>query len=130
MRKLCGPDWQASEVHFAHRGPQDPAPLMQFFEVAPTFNAGANALKFPRRWLDKALASADPYLHSMMLRRVHILESQFEEDLVGQLRRLLPLLIAARKATLAVAAQRVRMEARTLGRRLAARGHVLQGVAR
>jgi AraC-like DNA-binding protein len=122
MRKLCGPDWQASGVHFAHRRPQDPGPFMQFFEVPPVFNAGANTLKFPSRWLDKPLASADPYLHSMMLRRVHVLESQFEEDLVGQLRRLLPSLIAARKATLAVAAQHVRMGARTLGRRLAAEG--------
>ena len=122
MRKLCGPDWQASEVQFAHRGPPDSAPFMQFFEIPPVFNAGANALKFPRRWLDRPLASADPYLHSMMQHRVHVLESQFEEDLVGQLRRLLPSMIAARKATLAVAAQRVSMGERTLGRRLAAEG--------
>jgi len=41
-------------------------------------------------WLDKAPPGTDPLLNKMMAQRVRDIESHFGEDLVGQLRRLLP----------------------------------------
>jgi len=122
MRELCGQDWLATEVRFAYARPRDVTPYRQFYGNTLRFDAGETALIFDRRWLDKPLANADPLLHLMMADRVSDLESLLGDDLVGQIRRMLPALVAARSASLAVVAERVGLGARTLNRRLADEG--------
>jgi AraC-like DNA-binding protein len=122
MRTLCGPDWRAMEVRFAHARPENVAPFRRFFGTTLRFDAGETALIFHRRWLDQRVATADPLLHTIMATRVFGLESKPEEDVVAALRRLLPGLVVSRAASIGVAADRVGLTARTLSRRLAAGG--------
>jgi len=122
MRVLCGPDWLPNEVHFAHGPPPDRAPFRKFFRAALRFEQDETALVFGQHWLDAVPPGADPLLNRMMAQRVSELERFFGEDLVGQLRRMLPPLVAARSASLDDVARRVGLGPRTLIRRLAAEG--------
>jgi AraC-like DNA-binding protein len=122
MRTLCGLDWRTTEARFAHMRPEDVAPFRRFFGTTLRFDAGETALIFHRRWLDQRVATADPALHTIMATRVFGLESELENDMLTSLRRLLPGLVAARAASIGVAADRVGLSARTLSRRLAAEG--------
>jgi len=122
LRSLCGHHWRPIEVRFAHAAPRNRAPFQQFFQAPLAFDAGETALVFAADWLDKLLPSADPLLHLMMEHRVSDIELQAGEDLASQLRRMLPALVTARSASLAIAAKRVGLTVRTLNRRLAAEG--------
>jgi AraC-like DNA-binding protein len=122
MRALCGHHWQPSEVRFAHARPRNVGPFRQFFQALLVFDASETAVTFAGEWLDKPLLSADPLLHAMMQHRVDELELQSGEDLASQLRRMLPSLVTARSASIAVTAKRVGLAVRTLNRRLAAEG--------
>jgi AraC-like DNA-binding protein len=122
MRGLCGHHWQATEVRFAHGRPRNLAPFRQFFKAPLRFDTGETAVVFARGWLDKPLPSADPLLHTMMQQRVNEQASLANDDVASQLRRMLPSLVTTHSDSLAVAAKRVGLAARTLNRRLAAEG--------
>jgi AraC-like DNA-binding protein len=122
MRALCGQSWLPIEVRFARARPDDLEPFRRFFGATLYFDAEETALVFARHWLDKALPSADPLLHKMMLQRLSEQELASRDDIVGHLRRMLPQLVATQSAALAVVANRVGLGVRTLNRRLAAEG--------
>ena len=121
MRAMCGPDWNPIEVRFAHACPRDVGPY-RFFRSALRFDEGESALVFARHWMDMQPRGADPLLHMMMAHRVGDIEAQSSEDLVGQVRRMLPALIVAHTTSLAVVAKHLGLGVRTLSRRLAAEG--------
>lgn len=122
MRMLCGPQWRPYEVRFSRAAPPDPAPFRRFFNARLVFDADETALLFDRHWLDRPLQSADPVLNVMMRQRVADLESRSSETVSGQLRRVLPSMVAGRDAALEAAAGRLGIGTRTLHRRLAAEG--------
>jgi AraC-like DNA-binding protein len=122
MRALCGHHWQPSEVRFAHVRPRNVAPFRQFFQAPLLFDASETAVVFAGEWLDRPLPGADPLLHSMMQHHVSELQLHSGENLTSQLRRMLPSLVTARSASVAVAARRVGLTVRTLNRHLAAEG--------
>lgn len=119
MQSLCGPDWRPAQVRLAHGRPDDVAELRRVFQADLYFDAAETALVFSRSCLDKVPLTADPVLHKMMAHRVSELTLSAGEDVVGQLRRLLPWLLATRNASLTAAAKAVGLSARTLSRRLA-----------
>lgn len=122
MRGLCGQSWLPTQVRFAHARPGDVAAFRQFFRADLYFDAEETALVFSRQWLDQVPSSADRLLHKMMHQRVSELALAAGDDVVGQLRRLLPRLLTTHSASLAGAAKAVGLSARTLTRRLAAEG--------
>lgn len=122
MRALCGNRWYPTEVRFAHAAPPDGARFRKFFRSALRFDAEETELFFEALWLDGAPQGADPLLNMMMAQLVGEIEGRFEENLVGELRRMLPILVASRKASIAVAAKRLGFGLRTLSRRLAEEG--------
>jgi AraC-like DNA-binding protein len=122
MRGLCGHQWQAMEVRFAHDRPRNLAPFREFFHAPLHFDTGETALVFAGSWLDRPLPSADPLLHTMMQQRVNELASMAGDDVSSQLRRMLPALVTSHSDSLAAAAKRVGLATRTLNRRLADEG--------
>jgi AraC-like DNA-binding protein len=122
LRKLCGTTWLPAQVRFARPRPPDLAPYRNFFHSILHFDEHETAILFIGNWLDRVPPGADQLLHSMMQRRVHDLEAHTAEGLIGQLRRLLPSLVARKQASLAAMAQHLRLTPRTLNRRLAAEG--------
>jgi len=121
MQAMCGPDCRPIEVRFAHARPRDLGPY-QFFRSVLRFDEGETALLFARHWMDQRPRGADPFLHTMMAHRVGDIEAHSSEDVVGQVRRMLPALIVAHTTSLAVAAKHLGLGVRTLNRRLAAEG--------
>lgn len=119
MRSLCGPDWRPAQVRLAHARPGDVAEFRRVFEADLYFDAAETALVFSRSCLDKVPLTADPVLHRMMAHRVNELTVTAGEDVVGQLRRVLPWLLTTRNLSLAAAAKAVGLSTRTLNRRLA-----------
>jgi AraC-like DNA-binding protein len=122
LRFLCGAAWRASEVRFAQARAPEVAPLQRFFRTRLVFDASETSVAFHDEWLGRRIHGADPLIHSMTRRQVSDMQSLLGEDLVSQLRRMLPALIAARNAVPTVAAQRVKVTVRTLNRRLATHG--------
>jgi AraC-like DNA-binding protein len=121
MQAMCGPDWHPIEMRFAHARPRDLAPY-RFFRSVLRFDEGESALVFARHWMDSRPRGADPLLHIMMAHRVNEIEVNAQEDLVGQVRRMLPALVVAHTTSLGAVAQRLGLGVRTLNRRLAAEG--------
>ena len=121
MQAMCGSDWHPIEVRFAHARPRDVAPY-RFFRSVLRFDEGETALVFARHWMDMRPRGADPLLHMMMAHRVDDIEAHASEDLVGQVRRMLPALLLEHTTTLAVVAKRLGLGVRTLNRRLATGG--------
>jgi AraC-like DNA-binding protein len=121
MQAMCGPDWHPIEVRFAHARPRDLAPYQSFRSVL-RFDEGETALVFAPHWMDQRPRGADPLLHMMMAHRVGDIEAHSNEDLVGRAVRILPALVLAHTATLAVVAKHLGLGVRTLNRRLAAEG--------
>jgi len=119
LQAMCGPDWHPIEVRFAHARPRDLAPY-RFFRSVLRFDEGESALIFARHWMDRRPRGADPLLHMMMAHRVGDIEAHSSEDLVGQVRRMLPALVLEHTATPARVAERLGLGVRTLNRRLSA----------
>lgn len=122
LRGLCGPEWRATSVEFAHARPRSLEHFRKCFGVTPAFDAEQSALTFPAHWLDHALPSADPMLHRLMLERAGELRAMTSDDLAGRLRRVVRPLVSAPDCSLAVVARHLGMHARTLNRRLARQG--------
>jgi AraC-like DNA-binding protein len=122
MRTLCGNHWQPVEVHLAHSQPRNVAPFRRLFQAPVAFDSDETALVFRSQWLDRPLATADPFLHLLMKQYVRDTELVPGEALTDQLRRVLPSLVTKGHATPALAARRLGLGVRTLNRRLAEEG--------
>jgi AraC-like DNA-binding protein len=121
MQAMCGLDWRPIEVRFAHARPRDLRPY-GFFRSALRFDEGETGLVFARDWLDRRPRGADPLLHMMMAHRVGDIEAHSGEDLVSQVRRMLPAMVLEHTTTVAVVAKHLGLGVRTLNRHLAADG--------
>ncbi len=122
MRALCGRSWLPVEVRFARARPDNVEPFGAIFRSRLCFDAEETALVFEKRWLGKALLSADPLLNKMMLQRLDEGELTSEDGVVGRLRRLLPHFVTTQSASLSAVASRLGLGTRTLNRLVAAAG--------
>lgn len=118
MRGLCGPEWTPSEVRLAHHEPVNIQPFRRFFRAPLRFDAGQNALVFEARWLNHALPETDPELRRLVQQQIDRLETEFADDLPGQLRRVLRTALMTRHARSDQIAALFSMHPRTLSRRL------------
>jgi AraC-like DNA-binding protein len=126
MRELCGPSWTPSEVLFSRSRPDDVRPFSRFFRAPVRFDAEQTALAFPEIWLERRTSGSDPALYQLLARRVDALEERFQGDLVGDLRRVLRVLLLGGSASVEKVAEALCMHRRTLNRRLHAQGTSVQ----
>lgn len=129
MRRLCGREWQASEVLFAHRVPLEIAPFRRFFRSPLRFDAEQNALVFSSEWLKKPLSGADPELHRLLQKQIETLEARYSSDFSDQVRRVLHRAVLAGRAAAPEVAAVFSMHSRTLNRRLHAAGSSFRQLA-
>jgi AraC-like DNA-binding protein len=122
LRKLCGPDWQPTEVCFIHREPADTGPFRRLFQCPLSFDAGRNALVFHASWLDRHLPTDDPALRKLLQTRIDALEAEQGSDLSAQVRSVLRTALLTRHAGAEQIAALFSMHPRTLARHLEARG--------
>jgi AraC-like DNA-binding protein len=118
MRALCGETWAPSQVMFTHSQPDDIHPYTSFFNSKVIFNADANALVFPDRWLRKSIPGADPQEYNALVQEMTTIKSQMNIDLLEQIRSLMYPLIVSGKCSEEQLAQILSIHPRTLNRRL------------
>jgi AraC-like DNA-binding protein len=122
MRTLCGKAWRATEVLLSRRAPHDRAPYQRFFQAPLRFDAERSAVTFPSRWLDEALASADPLLHRHLEAEASALHARSDGNILRGLRQLLRKTLVTQKTSIALVARQLGVHQRTLNRRLRAEG--------
>ena len=118
LQQLCGPEWSPSEVVFAHGKPDDVKPFKQFFKAPLRFNAEQSGIYFPSSWLKRPVVGADPELHRLLEKQVHVLEQQYRNDFPEQVRRVVNVALLANQATSEHVAELFAIHSRTLHRRL------------
>lgn len=126
LRDLCGPDWKAVEVMFAHRRPNDVRPFKQFFRVPLSFDAEHNGVVFPVEWLRRPVAGADAELRRLLQEQVDTIEIAHGGDLQEKVRAVLRTALLAGHAKANQIAALFSMHSRTLSRRLNASGTSFQ----
>jgi AraC-like DNA-binding protein len=122
LRALCGPDFNATEIRFAHREPENLRPFREFFRAPLRFDDEENAVVLHSSWLQHRLASDDPDLHRLLQKQVESLELQFGDDFPEQVRSLLRTALLTGHGSAERIAEMLAMHSRTLHRRLAASG--------
>jgi len=122
MQGLCGSAWRPLEVQLAHRRPRDVLPFQRVFDARLRFDADRNALVFAAEWLDLQPKNADGKCFRELSDEVAAVESMTAGDLIGDLRRMLRVVLLTGKGSVEEVADRLAIHRRTLNRRLRARG--------
>ena len=122
LRSLCGPDWSATDVRFAHREPDDVRPFRAFFGAPLLFDDEQNAVVFHSSWLQHHLPQSDPDLHRLLVTKVETRQTKFGDDFPDQVRGILRTALTGDQGSRDEIASLLSMHSRTLNRRLAAAG--------
>ena len=85
-----------------------------------------NSLRFPTRWINHKIPSADPLLHRHLVREANELHTQRKENIVSNTRRLLRTSLMNGHWTVNEVARQLCMHERTLHRRLHEEGTSFQ----
>ena len=118
VRALCGPEWNPTEVRFAHRKPNDVGPFRRFSRAPSVFDAAANAIVFSAAWLNRRLTAIEPELRRLLQKRIDALEVRHGDDFPEQLRSVLRTALATGHGGVDQVAEVFSMHHRTLCRRL------------
>ena len=125
LRELCGVGWAPSEVLLPYAKPSNVEPHRRCFRAPLRFDSEFCALRFPARWLEQPIQSADSV-------RLRIAEKEAEAagrgELLQQVYRALRILLLGGHASGDDLAQMLAMHRRTLNRRLEAQGATFQEV--
>jgi len=121
---LTGVPVRPLAVEFIHDAPMSTAPHRMLFGLEPRFSAAVNAIELDRQTLGRAIPGADPALSSVIERHAEALLAQRPEveTAAQRVRQVLAGMLRDGDATLAEAAKRLGMSARSLQRRLAEEG--------
>lgn len=120
MRELGGvsPD----DVLLARPDPRDVGPYRRCFGITPQFRAEQNALVFPARLLARAVQGADRDLRLILEKSVADYWAVRRPTVADQVVRVLRARVIFADATLEIVAKDLRMQSRTLNRRLQVEG--------
>jgi AraC-like DNA-binding protein len=122
LRQLCGPTWKPTLVQFSHSRPAKTAPFHKFFGPNVEFDSGISAIVFDSRWLDHAVAGADPTAYSATLNAIESMESGQSTPFVEHVRRAIYAMTFTASASSANLARLFNLNERTLGRYLEREG--------
>ncbi|MEE4174394.1 MAG: AraC family transcriptional regulator [Xanthomonadales bacterium] len=118
MKELCGENWTAQEVRFAHRRPQDVSPYRAFFEAPLRFDAEQYAVWFDANWLEHRVRESNPELLRLIQSEIDQVELHSADPFPDQVRRLLRATLLTGHASAEETAAMFGITTRTLHRRL------------
>jgi AraC-like DNA-binding protein len=122
LRGLCGGEFRLREVTVAYPAPADTSLFRSFFDAPVRFDADRSALAFDARWLATPIRSADAYLRSVLVERIHQELALRGETALDRIRRVVRSLVAGGKFSVEDAAAAFGVDRRTLARRLGEHG--------
>jgi AraC-like DNA-binding protein len=123
MRELCGPGWNPTEVFIPHVKPADITHYRHLFKVQPHFDAELCALRFPARWMQRAVPGADAQRLLIAEQRAR---TAGRPEIVQQVSRALRILLLNGNNSGDDVARMLSMHRRTLNRRLKDEGTTFQ----
>ena len=126
LRGLCGPSFQAAEVHLAHAAPADTAPYRRFFAAPTVFDAPHCEIRFDAKWLHAPSAGADAIAHAAAQRAVREAAAGNGRRLIEAVRGVVRAQVMSGSPSGPVVAAALGLHERTLRRRLDAEGSSLQ----
>jgi len=116
------------ELLLSHSGPEDLTPYRRSLKLKLSFDCGQTAFLLPRQMVNQPVVGADPTIRKELQNSVKAMSPAGELDVVSQLRRTLRIaLIEGKVSAVAISAQ-MRMNRRTLQRRLEAEGMSFQRI--
>lgn len=123
-RVELGPDHGPDQVLFEHAAPPDVTAHQRFFRAELQFNAGVNALIFPRRLLATPMPRADPALTELLDRHALALLAGLPkvDDFLSALRHALREELPQGEPEVGRIAKRLHLSTRSLQRRLQQEG--------
>ena len=122
LRGLCGPKWKPTQVTLSHRCPPRLVHYDRYFEAPVIFDTELTTLSFEARWLDTPIAHADAALRRVLQEQIEILETEEAGCVTEQVRRLLRTALLTSSGSIEDIAGLLRINRRTLARRLEAEG--------
>lgn len=122
LQAMCGPDWNATEIRFAHRKPENVRPFRDFFRAPLLFDEQQNAVVFHSSWLRHRLPEVEPELRRLLEKQVEALEVQHGDEFPEHVRSVLRTALLTDHGNVDQIASLFSIHSRTLHRRLAASG--------
>lgn len=128
LRMLCGPSFKPVLVRLAHKRPAVLVPFRRHFGPKLEFDSPLSAIVFESRWLDHAIAGADPAAYAAIVEAIDAHESLEARAWAHQVRRAIYAMIFTGSASAARLARLFGMHERTLRRRLGHEGATVRGL--
>ena len=128
LRLLLGPDWKPRRVCFAHEAPADRSVHERLFGRNVEFGHYFNGIVFARRDLELQNPNADPGMARYARQLVESGVGGDDPHMTDRVRELVLGLLGTGQCTIAVVAQHLGVDRRTVHRRLASEGHSYSGV--
>ena len=122
LQTLRGPGWKPLDVRFLHAAPRNLDPQRKLFGVTPLYEQDVFGLVFEHQDLDKPNVVGDPGMAPHLGRYLEHLAQGRSQALRSRVMDLVLLLMPSGAATVERVAESMRIERRTLHRRLAAEG--------
>ncbi|THD61020.1 AraC family transcriptional regulator [Phenylobacterium sp.] len=122
LRTLRGPGWKPLEIRFLHAAPRNIEAQRKLFGVTPLYEQDIFGLVFERADLDKPNVVGDPGMAPHLTRYLEHLADGRSQSLRSRVMDQVLLLLPSGTATVERVAESMRIERRTLHRRLAAEG--------
>lgn len=128
LRMLLGPEWNPIEVCFAHSAPPDMALYRRIFRAPVRFDQGFNGLILYTEEFKKPIRNADDMMRKYLLCYIDSLDSKHGDDIVSKTRRIINDLLSSTRCSKTLIAKYMGIDARTLQRKLGARGYTFKGL--
>jgi AraC-like DNA-binding protein len=122
IRDLCGPQWRALEVRFAHRKPDNVRAFHGFFRAPLRFDCREYAFVIDAASLRHRLPTANEPLRVRLAEQAEQMRRDIVADAKGVTRRLIRKLLAVDRCSIEHVARLMGVHRRTLDRRLDAEG--------
>jgi AraC-like DNA-binding protein len=122
MRSFLGPDWQPQVVCFVHDAPRDAGPHARFFGRDVQFSADFNGIVCLRRELTVVNPHADPTIAKYAKQLLDSRKAPEGEGFESQVRQLVVMQLSSGQCTVERVAQMLRVDRRTIHRRLLEEG--------
>jgi AraC-like DNA-binding protein len=118
LRGLCGSEFRLQGVTFAYRPPPDVSMFQSIFGAPVRFNAGRTALVFEARWLAVPVKGAEVFIRDILMEKIHQQTADASWSATDGLRRVVRALVSGGKFAVDDLAAALRLNRRTLFRRL------------
>jgi len=128
LRAFLGPDWKPRRVFFMHEAPVDRTIHARVFGSGVLFDQDFHGIICSRRDLDAVNPHADPTMARYARKLLENREADETSEVTTQVRQLVVMQLSSGRCTIDRVAQMLRVDRRTIHRRLVHEGHTFSEI--